>query len=71
MEIKDVMIHRKNFFDQPVKKNLRTYDNIRKIATGQGDDCTTSCQLDYNYSQLNKLKSGIKTGTEVIFKCCW
>ena len=30
-----------NFFDQPVKNNLRTYDNIRKIATGQGDDYTT------------------------------
>ena len=30
-----------SFFDQPVKNNLRTYDNIRKIATGQGDDYTT------------------------------
>ena len=26
-----------------------TYDNIRKIATGQGDDYTTGCLLDYNY----------------------
>ena len=26
------------FFDQPVKNDPRTYDNIRKIATGQGDD---------------------------------
>ena len=26
--------------------------NIRRIATGQGDDCTTSCLLDYDY--LNK-----------------
>ena len=26
------------FFDQIVKNNLRTYDNIWKIATGQGDD---------------------------------
>ena len=24
------------FFDQPVKCNLRTYDNVRKIAIGQG-----------------------------------
>ena len=23
--------------------------NIRKIATGQGDDYTTGCLLDYNY----------------------
>ena len=28
---------------------MRTYDNIRKIATGQGDDYTTGCLLDYNY----------------------
>ena len=29
-----------NFFDQPVKDNKVTYENIRKIATGQGDDYT-------------------------------
>ena len=39
-EIKDynVMINRRKFFDQPIKNDLKTYDNIRKIATGQGDD---------------------------------
>ena len=25
-------------FDQPIKNYLKPYDNIRKIATGQGDD---------------------------------
>ena len=43
------MINGKNFFDQPVNNNLRTYDNIRKSLTGQGDDYTTACLLDYNY----------------------
>ena len=43
------MIDGRNFFDQPVKDNLKTYDNNRKIATGQGDDQTTGCLLDYNY----------------------
>ena len=44
VEIKDynVMIDEQIFFDQTVKNNLRTYDNIQKIATGQGDDYTTS-----------------------------
>ena len=28
---------------------LRTYDNIQKISTGQGDDYTTSFLLDYRY----------------------
>ena len=41
------MIDGKNFFDQPVKNDKVTYENIRKIATGQGDDYTTGCLLDY------------------------
>ena len=39
----------KTIFDQLVRNNLRTYDSIRKIATGQGDDNITGCLLDYNY----------------------
>ena len=38
-----------NFFDQPVKDNLRTHNNIQKVATDQRDDYTTGCLLDYNY----------------------
>ena len=49
VEIKDynVLINGENFFDQPIKTNKVTYENIRKIATGHGDDCTTGCLLDY------------------------
>ena len=43
------MINGENFFDQPIKNNKITYDNIRKIATGQGDDYTTGCLLDCPY----------------------
>ena len=39
----------KIFFDQPVKNDKVTYENIREIATGQGDDCTIGCLLDYTY----------------------
>ena len=39
----------KNFFDQPVNSNLKTYENIRRIAADQGDDYTTGCLLDYSY----------------------
>ena len=51
VEIKDynVMINGENFFDQPIKNNKVTYENIRKIATGQGDDYITGCLLDYPY----------------------
>ena len=40
------MIDGKNFFDQPIRNNKVTYKNIRKIATGQGDDYTTGAILD-------------------------
>ena len=35
------MIDRKNIFDQPINNDIKAYENIRKIATGQGDDYTT------------------------------
>ena len=43
------MIDGKNNFDQPINIMIKTYDNIRKITTGQGDDYTTGCLLDYSY----------------------
>ena len=43
------MIDGRNFFDQPINSMTKTYENIRKIATGQGDDYTTGCLLDYPY----------------------
>ena len=51
VEIKDynIVINGEKFFDQPIKNNKITYDNIRKITTGQGDDYTTGCLLDYPY----------------------
>ena len=43
------MIDGKTFFDQPIKNDKATYESIRKFATGQGDDYTTGCLLDYTY----------------------
>ena len=37
------------FFDRLVQSDMRVYDNIRKIATGQGADYITGCLLDYSY----------------------
>ena len=47
------MIDGRNFFDQPIDNMAKTYENIRKIATGQGDDYTTGCLLDYSYFKEN------------------
>ena len=43
------MIDGKNVFDQAINSDVKMYENIRKIATGQGDDYTTGCLLDYTY----------------------
>ena len=43
------MIDGKNFFDQPINSMTKTYENIRKMSTGQGDDYTTGCLSDYRY----------------------
>ena len=50
VEIKDynIMINGENF-DQSIKNNKVTYESTRKIGTGQGDDYTTGCLLDYPY----------------------
>ena len=51
VEIKNynIVINGENFFDQTIKNKKITYDNIRKITTGYGDDYTTGCLLDYPY----------------------
>ena len=49
----NVMIDGRNFFDQPIKNNIKTYENIRKIKTGEGDNYATGCLLDYNYLKKN------------------
>ena len=47
------MFDGKKVFDQPVNNNLKTYENIRRIATGKGDDYATGCLLDYFYFKEN------------------
>ena len=51
VEIKDysVMVDGKNFFEEAINNDFKTYENIRKTAAGQGDDYTTGCLLDYPY----------------------
>ena len=45
----NVLIGGRNFYDQPINDIIKQYDEVRKIATGQGHDCTTGCLLDYQY----------------------
>ena len=43
----------RNFYDQPINDSFKQYDKIRKISTGQGDDYTTGCLLDFAYFEEN------------------
>ena len=45
----NVIINGKNFYNQPIDSNIKRYEEVRKITTGQGEDYTTGCVLDYDY----------------------
>ena len=45
----NVPIDGRNFYEQVINDLLKQYDEIRKTATGQEDDYTTGCLLDYQY----------------------
>ena len=43
----NVIFNGKNSYDQPVDSDTNQYEELRKLTTGQGEDCTTGCLLDY------------------------
>ena len=43
----NVLFDGRSFYDQPINDQIKKYDEIRKIATGKGDDYTIGCLLDY------------------------
>ena len=48
----DVIADVRNVFHQFIRNSIKVYE-IRKIATGQGDDYTTDCLIDYPYLKWN------------------
>ena len=51
----NVGINGKFFFDQLVRNDLKKEDKIQKTETGQGDDYTTGCLLDYPYFKKHNI----------------
>ena len=49
----NVEIDGRNFYDQAINDSIKQYDEVRKISTGQGDDYTTGCLLDFSYFENN------------------
>ena len=53
MENYDVLIDGRYFYDQPINDLIKQYEEVRKVSTGQSDDYTTGCLLDYAYLKYN------------------
>ena len=49
----NIEIDGRNFYDQPINDSIKKYGEVRKILTGQGDDYTTGCLLDFGYFEKN------------------
>ena len=48
-----MLIDGRSFYDQPINDLIKKYDEIRKIATGKGDNHATGCLLDYDCFKKN------------------
>ena len=51
------MVDGRNFFDKPIRNDLETCNNIKKIPTGEGDDYTSECLPDYLYFKKKQQKN--------------
>ena len=45
----NIEIDGRNVYDQAINDSIKQYDEIRIISTGQGDDYTFGCLLDFAY----------------------
>ena len=50
----NIEIDGRNFCDQPINDLIKQYDEVKKLSTGQGDDYTTGCLLDFAYFKNNQ-----------------
>ena len=49
IESYNIEIDERNFYGQPINDLMKQYDQVKKVSTGQGDDYTTGCLLDFAY----------------------
>ena len=48
-----MIINGEKFYDQATDSDIKRYEDIRKLTTGQDEDYTTGCLLDYEYIKNN------------------
>ena len=51
----NVIIIGKKFYDQTIDSDIKRFEEIKKLTTGQGEDYTAGCFLDYEYIKNNYL----------------
>ena len=49
----NIKIDGRNFYDESMNDSIKQYNEKRKISTGQGDDYTTVCLIDFAYFENN------------------
>ena len=49
-----VFICGKDFYDYPIHSNIKRHEEIRKLISGQGEECTSGCLSDYDYIKIIK-----------------
>ena len=53
----NIKIDGRNFYDQPINDSIKQCDEVRKVSTGQSDDYTTGCLLDFAYFEKKKKRN--------------
>ena len=60
----NVLIDGRSFHDQLINGLIEQYDEIRRVSSGQGDDYTTGCLLDYTYFKDNYRLTAVDLGKQ-------
>ena len=53
----NVIINRRNFYDNPIESDIEKYRELKKVMIGKGEDYTTGSWLDYNYFKKHYKKN--------------
>ena len=71
----NVIINGKNFYDQPTDSDIKQYQHIKKLLTGQDEDYTTRCLLDYesdkNHYTLKAVNLSRQVELDYTLKAIW
>ena len=65
----NVTINGIKFYDQAIDSDIKRYEEIRKLTRGQGDDYTTGCLLDYDYTKNHYRLIAVDLRRQKIIKC--